>query len=299
MSKLNIVLYGSSGVLFEPFTKRLIESFSDIVALPIRVITRDASKKISNDYVEFFEVDTEKSISFKTVLTDAAVLINIAGMGWDAPIKAAQDLKIPLKLYIGPNYGGELDKIDFVKIVPDLNGKFQHNQYWRTQGFKVIDLMTSIFVIEGGFNTDDLVMFNHDKDQNTVERFGDKDTLFDISYIQDVAWVVGSIIRKGAEIDFNILPNRILVSSDKISQEDVFKRYENSHGIQLKRITTSKEQSMNEAIERAKAGFSWFDIWYYVHVFIGQGKNGGLYFEHTDNEYINPKEVYFKWTKYH
>ncbi|GMM31655.1 hypothetical protein DAMA08_044000 [Martiniozyma asiatica (nom. inval.)] len=256
-------------------------------------------KKISNDYVEFFEVDTEKSISFKTVLTDAAVLINIAGMGWDAPIKAAQDLKIPLKLYIGPNYGGELDKIDFVKIVPDLDGKFQHNQYWRTQGFKVIDLMTSIFVIEGGFNTDDLVMFNHDKDQNTVERFGDKDTLFDISYIQDVAWVVGSIIRKGAEIDFNTLPNRILVSSDKISQEDVFKRYENSHGIQLKRITTSKEQSMNEAIERAKAGFSWFDIWYYVHVFIGQGKNGGLYFEHTDNEYINPKEVYFKWTKYH
>ncbi|GMM31074.1 hypothetical protein DAMA08_038190 [Martiniozyma asiatica (nom. inval.)] len=298
MSKVSVVLYGSNGLLFKPLTEKFIENYKDVIELPIKVITRDATNKVSTDDIRYYQVDSTNSEDFRDVLTGADVLINIAGLGWDTPIQAAYDLKIPLKLYIGPQFGSELDKSDLAKEVPIFNCKFDHTIYWRKKGFKVIDFLNSLFIIDGSINTDDLVMFDYNKDDNSVNVFGDENLKNDYSYLADVGNGVGALIKKGHLEGFETLKDRIYISSVQLSQNDIFLNYEKRHGTKLNKRYVSKEQCLQEAIDRAKSNFSWHEIWYYIHVVCAQGAEKGAVFASSDKEYLNPNESLFKWTKY-
>lgn len=294
-AKLNIALYGTGGVLFEPITQRLLESYKGIINLPLRGLTRDASKKVSTYEIKYFTCESDDLTTFKSGLECVDVLINLAGSNWDPPIAAAVALNIDLKLYIGPQFGTELDKSLFVDY--GIAIKFQHTNHWRTKGnYKTVDLVTSLFVDEW---IEDLIIFDYNRDLKEADIYGFEDDTIDISYFPDIAWAVGEIIKQGNNNGFKTLMDRIRISSDKIQLKQLFDKFEEKNNVKVIKHIHAREVLISSALELAKKNFTWNDIYFYLKAVVASGVDKGASFSVTENEYINPDEVIFKWTKFH
>ncbi|GME86341.1 unnamed protein product [Ambrosiozyma monospora] len=119
-------------------------------------------------------------------------------------------------------------------------------------------------------------------------------TKFDVSYLGDVGKALAAIVTFG---DFNELPDRIRVSSDKVTVDQVLDNYEKNHpGVKLTREYVSKEDTYKKAHQLYdEAGFRLQDFIFYIAYFISEGL---ALFPKTENELINPGESLFKWTKF-
>lgn len=294
-AKLNIALYGTGGLLFEPIVQRLLESYKDIINLPLRGLTRDASKKVSTEEIKYFTCHSDDSSTFKQALEGVDVLINLAGSNWDPPISAVVEFSIDLKLYIGPQFGTELDKSLFVDY--GIAGKFKHTNHWRTKGnFKVVDLVTSLFVDEW---IEDLVIFDYKKDTKDADIYGLEEDCIDITYFPDIAWSVGEIIKRGNSNGFATLMDKIRISSDQIQLKQLFDKFEKKNDVQVIKHIHNRNILINKALKMAQTNFSWDDIYFYLKAVVASGVDKGACFSETENEYINKEESVFKWTKFH
>lgn len=293
MGKLNIALYGTGGVLFEPITQRLLESYTDIINLPLRGLTRDQKKKSTTE-IKYYGCRPDDLSSYREALEKVDILINLAGSNWDPPIEAAVKYNVDLKLYIGPQFGTELDKCVFANY--GIGIKFAHTNYWRKKGnYKVVDLVTSLFVDAW---IEDLIIFDYNRENKTAQIYGDEKDCIDISYFPDIAWCVGEIIKRGNSNGFDSLLDKIRISSDKICLKQLFDKFEKINNVHVSKVFHPREELIDAALERARTKFSWDDIYFYLKAVVASGIDKGALFSETENEYLNSGEHVFKWTKF-
>lgn len=294
MSKVNVVIYGTNGLLFKPVTDALINKFSEVVNFPIRALTRDASKKTSDDKIKYYTTNVDDLETFKEPFENADVYINLtAFVNWEAPLEAVQKYNVPLKLYIGPQFGSELDRTIYSNT--GITAKFDHTNSWRAKGhFKVVDLVTSLFVTDF---VNSLGLFDFNKETNELTVYGEETDKFDVSFLPDVGNAVAALVKKGAEEGFTTLKERIRISSSKISYNDIIAKYEKNNNVKVVVKREPREKLLNESLEKAKT-FSWNDFLYYLKAITAAGEDKGNSWSTNDDEYLNPNESLFKWTRY-
>ncbi|GME86342.1 unnamed protein product [Ambrosiozyma monospora] len=135
-----------------------------------------------------------------------------------------------------------------------------------------------------------------DTKANTAVVRGDKDNKFDVSYLVDIGKAVGAIVTFG---DYGKLPNKIRISSDRITSDEALDHYEKIHpGVKITRTYVSKEDTYKKAHEMYDASFDFKDFFFYLEYIVSQGVDKGNSFSVNENELINPGESLFKWTKF-
>ncbi|GME99443.1 unnamed protein product [Ambrosiozyma monospora] len=121
------------------------------------------------------------------------------------------------------------------------------------------------------------------------------DTKFDVSYLGDIGKALAAIVTIG---DFDKLPNKIRISSDRITTDQALDNYEKIHGVKVTREYVSKADTYKKAHELYDAGFNFKDFGFYLQYFVSEGDDKGVAFSKNENELINPGESLFKWTKF-
>ncbi|GME71171.1 unnamed protein product [Ambrosiozyma monospora] len=299
MTKPVIAVFGTNGALGKPTIEALTSStFSSKICFPIRAITRDPSKYTSTDKVKYYKANTADIDSFKDVLTGIDVFINLGGTSdiqhFDAPLDALLKYsKDTVKLYIPSHFGAELDVIN--KDLPGFLGiKTAHGAKARAAGVKTVDVISSLFYGPGTYLYEFIYGFNPETGVAVIR--GDKGTKFDVSYLGDIGKAVAAIVTSD---DYSELPNKIRISSDKITLDDALDHYEKIHpGVKITREFVSKEETYKKAHELYDAGFDFKDFLFYLEYLISQGTDKGVSFSKNENEVVNPGESLFKWTKY-
>ncbi|GMG19980.1 unnamed protein product [Ambrosiozyma monospora] len=296
MPKPVIAVFGTHGALGKPTLDALISStFSFKVSLPIRAITRDPSQYTSNDQVKYYKADAADIDSFKDALTGVNVLINLGGTAdpqhFDAPLDGLLKFaKSTVKLYIPSQFGTELDVVDLPGF---LDVKTKHSDKARAAGLKTVDVITSLFFSPGSFLYERVLGL--DSSTNTAVVRGDKDTKFDVSYLGDIGKALAAIVTFG---NLGELPDKIRISSDRITNDQALNNYEKIHGVKITREYVSKADTYKKAHELYDAGFSFKDFSFYLQYFVSEGDDKGVAFSNNEDELVNPGESLFKWTKF-
>ncbi|GME69759.1 unnamed protein product [[Candida] boidinii] len=293
-TKPTIAVLGTNGFLGKPIIAALqSEPFVSKIQLPIRAITRDPSKYEDTEVVKYYKGDLADVDSLKDALTGVDVFINVGTFNehFDKPLAAIEKYAKDLKLYIPSQFGTDLENADF-DIIP---AKVEHSKKARAAGIKTIDICCSLFAVPGGYLYDNLAEVGYDSKTNVATIRGDPDFKFDISFLPDIGKAVAAIATAK---DYSAFPDRFRISSDKVSQEQVLKRYEEAHNVKIERKYISKEDTFKEGAEKLAKGFSFADFYFYLQYFISQGTDKGLSFSKNENDLINPNESVFKYTKF-
>lgn len=293
MSKPTITVFGTNGFLGKPILAALeSETFVSKIQLPIRAITRDPSKYEDTEVVKYYKGDISDVESFKEALTGTDVFINVGPFNehFDNPLLAAKKYA-DLKLYIPSQFGTDFDNADF-DIIP---AKAEHSKKAREAGIKTVDIYSSLFAVPGVFLYEVLGAVGYDAETKVATIRGDPDFKFDISFLPDIGNAVAAIATYK---DYQSLPDKFRISSDKVSQEQVLKHYEETHDVKIERKYITKEETFREGAEKLAKGFSFADFFFYLQSFLSQGTDKGLSFSKNDNDLINPDESVFKYTKF-
>lgn len=294
MVKVNVAIYGTNGLLFEPFVKAFSESYKDVINFPIIALTRDASTKTSTGEVQYFSCNADDVDTFKEPMEKADILINTVGFhNWDAPLEAVAKYNLPLKLYFSPQFGSEVDKSFLANTA--WNAKFAHSDAWRQKGtFKVIDMLTSFFSFDY-FKA--LGFFDFNEETNVITINGEITDRFDVTDFHDIACSIGELIKLGNKEGFSTLQERIRISSDQISYADAIAKYEKDNGVKVSVKLAPREALIEEAKKRC-VNFNPNDLYLFLRAMVATGVDTGHLWSKNDNEYVNPGEKAFKWTKY-
>ncbi|ODV85548.1 hypothetical protein CANARDRAFT_7655 [[Candida] arabinofermentans NRRL YB-2248] len=295
-SKPIIAVYGTNGFLGKPTIAALTSSsFVDKIQLPLRVLTRDPSKYTESKYIRYYKADATDVDSFEDAVTGIDVFVNLGpAHHLDTPLDALVKYAKGIKLYIPSQFGTELDKSDTL-LDGFLKVKADHSAKARAAGLKTVDVISSLFFAEGAFLTENLGVVELDKSTKSVTIRGDPTVKADISYLPDIGKAVASIATFG---DYSKLPDKIRISSDRVSQEEIVKQYEVKHQVTLKRNYVSYEDTLADSKARWAKGFDFKDFFFYLQFLFASGTDKGLSFSKNENELVNPKESLWTWTKF-
>lgn len=299
MPKPVIAIVGINGFLGAPVLKQLISSkFESNFSLPIKVITRDASKNMNTESVKYVEVNELDAGKYAEAFKGVDVIINLTGSPdvLDTLAKALQIAKP--KLYIPSQFGTLVEAGD--KVIPGvLDYKTKHSEAVRRAGIKTVDISTSLFFVPDAFLYEFIGNAGYDTETNDVTYYGDENTRFGVSSLIDIAKVVAILVSKE---NYEDIPNNINIYSDITTQKEIVEVFERKHP-HLAPIKRLPNIPLDVAIEEVKkefsAGFSMEAFMKYLQVLSASGEGKGLaFFENNHREYVNPNESVFAWTRY-
>ncbi|KAI5949578.1 hypothetical protein KGF54_005455 [Candida jiufengensis] len=296
MSKVSIAIFGLHGFLGEP-TLEAIKSgkFDSKIAYPIKAITRKSDLKSTDkiEYVTVSEVSANDS-NLISALKGIDVIIELTGP--DPKVFSELEkitAEIKPKLFIPSQFGTDIDQVD--TYAPGfLALKSQHSAALRKTGTKVVDIITSLFIVPGKFLYEWVGAAGITEEGINV--IGDINQKFNVSTLPDIGYTVLAVATYNP---ISKLPDIIRIGSDTITFQDVIDQYSKAHNKNLKILSTkSAEEGKKEFQEKLSSGFNLNDFLFYLQAIAAQGLDKGLYFSKLDNELVNPGESIWKWGKY-
>ncbi|GMM33620.1 hypothetical protein DASC09_009450 [Saccharomycopsis crataegensis] len=300
MSKPVIAIIGINGNLGSPVIKQLTSpQFKDNFSLPIKAITRDASKKLTDELIEYIEINELNVEKYVQALTGVDVVISLVGPRQILDT-LAEALKIAKpKLYIPSQFGTLI--ADGEKVISGVVGyKDKHSQRVRDEaGVKTVDISTSLFCVPGSFLYELVGCAGYDRDTNQITYIGDENTKFGTSSLIDIAKVIAILVSKS---NYQDIPNNVNIYSDITSQREIVDHYVGTHP-DIQPVKQLPNIPLDEAIVQVKKalanGFSMKPFMKYLQVLSAAGEGKGLAFiDNNHREYVNPGESIFTWTKY-
>lgn len=297
--KPTIAVFGTSGFLGKPVLSAFESSYlADKIQLPVKAITtssKDKSNTNTTSYVEGGDLtkeEAQKKIIDQLQGTD--VIISLAGFDPQLSTALENIVKgIKPKLYIPSQFGTDI--VATSEYLPGfLEGKTQHSNNVRSAGIKVVDVITSLFAVEGSLLYEYVDLVGINTIDKTVTYAGSPQTKFAISKLSDIGHAVASL----ASIEPTKLPDTARIQSDEITYEDVVKKYQSTHNVNLEVKNISLDEILKQAQEKLNNGFDGKDFLFYLNAIAAQGVDKGLSFSKTENELVNPGEKYWTWDKY-
>lgn len=295
-----IAVIGCNGLLGEPTIEALTTTFSHKVSYPIIAITRSIKDKKSNEKVKYVKADINQSNLDKLydIFTGIDVIIEVTAV--DMEVFATLEIvaaRTKPKLYLPSEFGMDLQQVNkYFQGFPQ-NKTYHTNNLRKIEGIKVIDVITSLFAVQGAHLYEWVSCVGVDPKKQTVTYYGDPDFKFAISMAKDIGYTCAALATAS---DYSMYPDTVRIYSDVVSQREVVQRYQKTHNVTLKEESiVSKEDALAEAKERIAKGFDFKDIVHYAHVFLAQGEGKGVaYIKNNDRESVNPKESLWKWESY-
>lgn len=296
--KPTVAVFGINGSLGRFTLNALISApFVDKISLPVVAITRDPSKETDSDLIVYRKAEIKadaEADDLVLALKGVDVLINTGSVFipldkvLDAIVKAGS-----IKLYIPSQFGLDLDKVD--EYFPAFMGlKTEHSTKARAAGIKTVDVITASFAEKGKYLYEWIGATGYDPETNTATFVGDPDLKTAVSVLPDVGKTLASLAIK----DPKTIPDTIRVFSELVSQEEIVKRYEETHNVTIKRTGITKEEGLAKAQGLYANGLQLKDFFFYLQVAASQGLDRGLLFSKDDKEFVNPKESLFTWGKF-
>lgn len=293
MSKPTVAIVGLNGFLGKPVIHALeSDTFVDKVSFPVKAVTR--SPKPSTDRIQYVKgnIGSGDVDSLAQELKGVDVLVELTGgnpelfSGFEKLVASVKP-----KLVIPSQFGTELDKSD--KIFPGFLGfKQDHSQALRKTGAKVVDIITSLFAAPSSFLYEIVAHLGINASANEVTYLGRPEQKISISRIEDIGYAIVSVASKKP----SELPDKVRVQSQVITQQDVVKRYEETHNVKLRVNYVSAEDALKAGQAKYAQGFQFQDFLYYLNVLASQGV--GVYFTENEDEIVNPGEKLWKWHKF-
>lgn len=297
MSKTSVAIFGVSGFL-GPATLAAFESsaFADKFQFPIKVFTRDVSKKTSTAKVTYVQGDLSEAGVPHLIeeLKGVDVVVELVSPNPEVfgAIEKAVIATKP-KLFIPSQFGMDISKAS--EYFPGMLGiKTAHSKTVRDGGVKVVDIVTGLFAVEGTLLYEIMSGIGIDTEKKTVTYFGEPTSTFSISKLSDI----GNAVAAVASHNPATLPDTLKVKSQDLSFKEAAERYEQTHNVKLAVSQISKEEALAQGVAKYRAGFDFSDFLYYLHVIASQGEDRGLAFAKSDNELLNPGESLWKYEKY-
>ncbi|ODV60630.1 NAD(P)-binding protein [Ascoidea rubescens DSM 1968] len=296
--KPKVAVFGINGSLGSVTINALTSApFADKIALPVIAITRDNSKETDTDLVVYKQAEVKPDAPAKEltdILKGVDVLLNVGSVAnsndrtLDAILKAGT-----IKLYVPSQFG--LDLVATQSYFPNfLSIKTDHTNKARSLGIKTVDVITSLFAQSGKFLYEWIGSAGYNPATQTATFIGDPNLKSAISKLEDIGKALASLSIK----DPQTIPDTVRIYSDLASQEDIVKRYEETHNVTIKREGISKEEGLKKAQALLAKGFNFNDFFLYLQVAASQGVDKGLLFSSDDREFVNPNESLFKWGKF-
>lgn len=293
--RVSIAVFGLSGVLGESVLRALQSLvFSARIKYPIKAVSRAEIESTSS--IEYIQSDLTNSGELSSILEGTDVIIELLGPSLET-FGALEEIValVGPKLFIPSQFGADMDEVH--KYAPGFIGmKAQHSKIARSAGVKVVDLYAGVIAVPGSYLYEIVGAVGIDTNSKTYSVIGDVNQKFSCSKTPDIA---NSIAALATATSISNLPNLVSVYSELITPQIVISTYEKNHKIKL---TKNKSSTAEEELEIFRK--DWAKGWdpskflYYIHVFISQGLNKGLYFEQNGREYVNPGESLWKWEKY-
>ncbi|KAK6460613.1 hypothetical protein DFJ63DRAFT_320772 [Scheffersomyces coipomensis] len=296
MGKVSVAVIGLNGHLGKPVLEAINSGkFDDKIAFPIKALTR--KEQASTDKIQYIttEINDETVSSISKSLEGTDVIIELVQPSPDLFATIEKIVKeVKPKLFVPSQFGTDLIQVD--KFAPGFLGlKTQHSENVRKFGIKVVDVITSLFAVPGGFLYELVASVGVDTATKTVVQRGEPTDKFSITKLEDIGFTVVSLIT----LPIDKLPDTLRISSDVISFQDVIDKYEKSHDVKLTVTKTiSKEQTLKDLQEKYATGFEFKDFFFYLHSIAALGLDKGLYYSEVHNELVNPGEKYWKWGKF-
>lgn len=297
MTKPTIAIFGSNGALGAPTIAAFeSETFKDKVQAPVSVFTRSAAGKTNSDVIQYVEGDLSadpEGIAEKVKNIDVIISLLTFSPEVSEAIEKVVSIAKP-KLYIPSQFGSNV--VVGNQIFPGfLAGKDEHSQKLRSQGIKVVDIHTSVFV-GGPWVYEINGHFGLDTASKSVTYLGSPDAEVSFTHTIDIGRTIAAVATK----DPAELPDRLDVRSGTISAAQVVKLWETRHNTTLDvKAIIPKEQALAEAKEEwNKNGFVPEKFMYYLNVLIANGSEAGLLEGESGSEFINPGESLWTWEKF-
>lgn len=297
MSKPSVAIFGVSGFL-GPATLAAFESkaFAEKFLFPIKVFSRDISKKTSTDKLKYVQGDLSDAgvPALIEELKGVDVVIELVGPnpGVFGAIEKAVVATKP-KLFIPSQFGVQLDKVN--EYFPGFLGlKVAHSQKIRAAGIKVVDINTGLFAVEGAFLYEVVGSVGIDAEKKTVTYVGEPSSTFAVSKLSDIGYSVAAVAAHNPAT----IPDTVRVKSQDVSFKEVVERYEQTHNVKLEVSHISKDEAFAQGVAKFKAGFDFKDFLYYLQIISSQGTDRGLAFSQDENELLNPGQSLWKYQKF-
>lgn len=294
MSKPTIAIFGINGFLGKPILEALESpQFASQISFPIVAVTRDSSKFTDSETVVYKQGSVEDVEGLKTALKGVDVVINVGSAVISSDPIADAAKAVGAKLYLPTQFGMDIPK--FATYLSVLDSKIEHSKYARSLGLKTVDVSTGFFAVPGSLMYEFLGAVGVDAEAKKATILGDADAKLAVITLPDLGKAVASLVTK----DPATLPDKIRFFSDEVSQEEIIKRYEETHNVKIERSYLSAEAGLQKAKDLlADHGFSLNDFVYYLNVAIGLGVSAGVVFPENEREIVNPGESVFKWGKF-
>lgn len=295
MSKPTVAIVGLNGFLGQPVIAALeSDSFADKVSFPVKAVTR--SPKHSTDRIQYVKgnVVSGDVDSLAQELKGVDVLIELTKGGPEL-FAGFEKLvaSVKPKLVIPSQFGTELEKSS--QIFPGFLGfKEDHSQALRKTGAKVVDIITSLFAAPNSFLYEIVGQVGINPSAHEVTYRGNPEQKISISRIEDIGYAIVSVATKNP----SELPDKVRIQSQTITQQDVVKRYEETHNVKLRVNHESAEEALKAGQAKYAKGFQLQDFLYYLNVLASQGLDKGLYFSENENELVNPGGKLWKWHQF-
>lgn len=249
MSKPSVVVVGANGVLGPHVLKALVsENFKSLYQLPIRVVTRDASKSsaISGDDFKYYTADLLSGEGLEEAFKDVDVVINLLGTKIPHTKVADAAAAAKAKLYFPSEYGTDIENSGEYKNLFKI--KIDALAYARSLGLKAVAINCGAFA-EFILTVPPFFGINF-PEPGKFTYYGDLSTKLSITSLVDVGKVIASVAAK----DPSTIPDKVVFSGQNATIEQIKEAYEKAAGTTLEPIQLPLSEVTGPALEVAKRG---------------------------------------------
>ncbi|CAN6626645.1 hypothetical protein TRVA0_011S00254 [Trichomonascus vanleenenianus] len=284
-----IAVLGLNGYLGRDVINSLLDvKYRKDVALPLRAITRDASKFSSSDEIEYIQATLDDKESLLKALNgvDTLIVLTNAAVNVDSAIDAAVENKV--KLFIPSEFGTDYRHSTSKK---PFQSKIDTVAYAQGKGLKTVSVLNGLF---GDMLVNIPAVIGIKAQTNSFERFGDGDAKLSVSFSSDIG---NSVAELATTEHPEQLPDYVRIQSDVVSFNEIANAYERYKGVKLEVEQKSNEELFDaanrflETGEGGRAGFTSF-----VKANINAAPNSMNFSKENDNDLVNPGK--FQWTSF-
>ena len=251
--KPTLVIVGVNGTIGKHVLNALFSStFKSLYSLPIRAITRDASKarelapNTTDAELKFYTADIASGEGLDKAFEGADVVINLLGYSVSHSKVADAAAASKAKLYLPSEFGSDLNEAGAHK--PLFTMRTSAVEYARSLGLKTVSIVTCGFS-EWLLTVPPIAGVNF-PEEGQFQYYGDIDVKFGTTSLVDVGKVVASVAAK----DPSTLPNDVIVRGDSVSPRIVKEAYEKASGKMLKDVALPLEDITTPALKVVSEG---------------------------------------------
>ena len=251
--KPTLVILGVNGAIGKHALNALLSpTFKSLYTLPIRAVTRDATKarelapNTTDAELKFLTADIASGEGLGKAFEGVDVVINLLGASVSHSKVADAAAAAKAKLYLPSEFGSDINKTGNYK--PLFKGKIDALEYARSLGLKTVS------IINGGFSewllSVPLLGGVNFPEEGQFQYYGDINSKFGTTSLVDIGKVVASVVAK----DPATLPEEVIVSAENVSLRTLKEAYEKASGKELKDVALPLEDITTPALKIVEEG---------------------------------------------